>query len=220
MTINEGLASLGIRAKLARWLVAGSAGLLAVITQTQILFRLLPASAEPLSLIISGGVGILSLLYVLMTLALIIVVPLWVHRAWSNLRLIGVSGLTLSPAWAALSFFVPIINLFVPFRAMRELYNRSTGEEEYFAHDSVGDVTSWWACYIGGGFISAFTVAVPAFNIATGGLLMITAPPFIQFLMSLFGTVLLIAAAFFLWRIIGTITSAQRSFAGIAETFA
>ncbi|HTN15053.1 MAG TPA: DUF4328 domain-containing protein [Sphingomonadaceae bacterium] len=221
MTINEGLASLGMRAKLAQWLLAGSVGLLVLGLLARFVFSTI--AVTPTGMITAfalASLGIVSLLRLLVIVATIIVVPLWVYRAWTNLRLIGVAGLHHSPAWAALSFFVPIANLFVPFQAMRELYNRSTGEEEHFAHSSVGDVTSWWACFIGGSFVSAFTVAVPMFNILTGGVLMITAPPFIQLLMSLFGTVLMIAAAYFLWRVIAAITSAQRSFAGIAETFA
>lgn len=219
MTINEGLASLAVRAKLAQWLLAGSAGLLVLGLLAQFAFSAIAAmSAGMMTTFAIASIGIVSLLRLLVIVATIIVVPLWVYRAWSNLRLIGVAGLTHSPAWAALSFFVPIANLFVPFQAMRELYNRSTGEEEHFAHSSVGDVTSWWACFIGGGFIQAFVVAVPLFN--TNGVLMITAPPLIHLLMLLFGLALWLASAFFLWRVIAAITSAQRSFAGIAETFA
>lgn len=220
MTINEGLASLGVRAKLAQWLVAGAAALLALVTLMELARRALPAAEGTMTIFVAAGMGILALLYLLVVIATIIVIPLWIYRAWTNLRLIGLGGLRHSPAWAALSLFVPIANLFVPFFAMRELYNRSLGEDEDHANESAADVTSWWACYIGGGFVSAFTALVPMFNYLTGGVLMITAPTFIQWMMSLFGTALLIAAAFFLWRVIGTITAAQRSFAGIAETFA
>ncbi|KPL66979.1 hypothetical protein SZ64_02040 [Erythrobacter sp. SG61-1L] len=220
MTINEGLASLAVRAKLAQWLVAAAAALLALTVLVQLAYTMFMTSATPTITLVLTSLGVLALLRVLLVLAAVIAVPLWVYRAWANLQLIGLSGLRHSPTWAALSFFVPIANLFVPFLAMRELYNRSLGENEDHADESAADVTSWWACYIGGGCVSTFTALVPLLALLTGGALMITAPIFIQLLMALFGTTLIIAAAWFLWRVIGAITAAQRSFAGIAETFA
>jgi hypothetical protein len=45
-------------------------------------------------------------------------------------------------------------------------------------------------------------------------------PVFITLAISVFDTLLLIGAAFFLWRIVGSVTRAQQGFTGIAEAFA
>lgn len=55
----------------------------------------------------------------LVTTALLAV---WLYRAYKNLLAFGQSGLRYSPAWAAGSWFVPIVNLFVPFRIVREAW--------------------------------------------------------------------------------------------------
>src|SRR5262245_55917536 len=58
---------------------------------------------------------------------LIATVPVigWIYRAHANLHEAGLDELRYSPGWSVGSFFVPLINLVIPFRAMRELHNRS-----------------------------------------------------------------------------------------------
>ncbi|MFD2578690.1 DUF4328 domain-containing protein [Novosphingobium colocasiae] len=51
------------------------------------------------------------------------------------------------------SYFVPIANLFVPPGIVRELWNRSHGEDEWQAKADVAGVSIWWAGYLGGGLI-------------------------------------------------------------------
>ncbi|WP_234421285.1 DUF4328 domain-containing protein [Erythrobacter sp. EC-HK427] len=89
------------------------------------------------------GLGIIQLL---VFLAAIVLVALWVHAAHSHLHDSRVQGLNYQPGWATASFFIPFINLYVPFASTRELYNRSHGESDWHAAIPAGDVTSWAAC--------------------------------------------------------------------------
>ena len=68
---------------------------------------------------------------------------MWVWRAHANLAERGIS-LKNSPKRAVVNYLVPMLNLVLPFEAMRELYNRSEGEPEELADASVSDVTAWW----------------------------------------------------------------------------
>ncbi|MFI4897268.1 MAG: DUF4328 domain-containing protein [Phycisphaerales bacterium JB059] len=68
---------------------------------------------------------------ILITLsALVFILPaivfcVWIVRAAKNARALGAQGMTVSPGWAAGWFFVPIANLFMPFKGVCEIYKAS-----------------------------------------------------------------------------------------------
>lgn len=140
---------------------------------------------------------------------LIAAVPVigWIYRAHANLREAGLDELRYSPGWSVGSFFVPLINLVVPFQAMRELHNRSHGEGPWQAATAVGDVTSWWACLISA--IAVSTVATMVAFLATIPNLYVIQPPGVNTGLALFALVLFTGAGTFLFRTISAVTRAQ-----------
>lgn len=91
----------------------------------------------------------------------------WLWRACANLHAQRLPGLERSVGWAVGSWFVPVVNFFVPFATMRELWNRSAGEDQYNAKAPVTLASGWWACWIGGLFLHGVllaTVLVAAYN--------------------------------------------------------
>ncbi|MFV0420479.1 MAG: DUF4328 domain-containing protein [Dysgonomonas sp.] len=77
----------------------------------------------------------------------------WFRRAYYNLG-VKLGTTEYSDGWAAGSWFVPIMNLFVPYRIMKELYVRT---DEYLLVDSSEPYTErlktnllgwWWALWI------------------------------------------------------------------------
>jgi len=46
----------------------------------------------------------------------------WLYRAACNARALGAQGMQVSPAWAVGGFFVPIIHLFLPYQAVKEIW--------------------------------------------------------------------------------------------------
>lgn len=141
----------------------------------------------------------------------------WFHMAIANLYQAGLSGLRVRPAWAVGSFFVPVANLFVPFRAMRELWNRSHGEDEWQAEGAVGDVGTWWTCYIAGTLLVAFVSAISLFNLLTNAV--VTTPLGVNEMLSLSGTALWCVSGVFLARIVGKVSRAQQSLSDDRLTF-
>ena len=131
----------------------------------------------------------------------------WIYRAHANLRDAGVGELHYSPGWSVGSFFVPLVNLVVPFQAMRELYNRSHGEGPWQAASAVEDVTSWWSCQIAATVVS--TVAALVAMLATIPNLYVIQPPGVNTGLALFALVLFAGAGAFLFRTIGAVTRAQ-----------
>jgi len=75
----------------------------------------------------------------------------WVHRAASNLRALGRTGMTMSPAWCVGSFFVPVASLFVPYKGVEEIAGCSDPRESGTAPASV---LAWWLLFIGGNVAS------------------------------------------------------------------
>ena len=142
---------------------------------------------------------------------------LWLYRASRNLVDAGVSDLRRSPAWTIASYFIPFVNLVVPFRAMREIYNRSHGEEAWHADADVGDVSSWWSCYIGGLVLQIGLLIVALINLVPG--VFVTTPPGVHTALGILMSLLLVGSGLFQWKIISAVTSAQRSLAHIGGVF-
>ncbi|MEQ1505734.1 MAG: DUF4328 domain-containing protein [Myxococcota bacterium] len=82
--------------------------------------------------------------------------PVWVYWHWraaSNLVGRGVV-LSSSPAIHAFGWFIPLVNLVVPFRATRELVRASTGIE------SRAEIGLWWATSVIGAVLGAVSTRV------------------------------------------------------------
>jgi hypothetical protein len=76
----------------------------------------------------------------------------WFRRAYFNLH-VKMNHLSYSEGWAAGSWFVPFVNLFRPYRIMKELYKATdtllkTTSETYTHRISTGLLGWWWALWI------------------------------------------------------------------------
>lgn len=76
----------------------------------------------------------------------------WLYRAHRNLRALGAADLGFTPRAAVSAFFVPVLNVVVPVRVVRELWNHSDPAEGVPAR---GDpmktspwVAWWWAIFV------------------------------------------------------------------------
>lgn len=160
------------------------------------------------TLVILGIVSsVLSLAATGALLLTFVLVPLWVHRAWSNLHEARLEGLNYSPGWATASFFVPFVNTVVPMKALRELHNRSHGESDWHAAISVGDVTSWYACTWAAFLVTCVTAGYFAIDSIPGVILLL--PTVAIFGLIAMVTIFTLGSAYFLMRVIGGVTAAQ-----------
>ena len=140
----------------------------------------------------------------------------WVYRAHANIAEAGVRP-KFPPGKAVAAYLLPIANLFVPFEAMRELYNRSHGENEDFAHSPVDDVTAWWTAMLVGLLILSAMLAKLFVDAATA--LVIMTPLWMEYVIIAFSVVLLLGAAYLFSALTRKITRAQEEWLHeIAET--
>lgn len=75
-----------------------------------------------------------------------ILIGIWINRSHKNARALGVTDIEASPAWAVGSFFVPIITLFVPYQAMKQLVNRSLDTVNQIAPSWILPI--WWGTWL------------------------------------------------------------------------
>jgi hypothetical protein len=74
----------------------------------------------------------------------------WFRRAYYNLHSVT-NYLTYTEGWAAGSWFVPIINLFWPYRIMKEMYERTQqllNEKGHDIYPQLDYIGWWWALWI------------------------------------------------------------------------
>jgi hypothetical protein len=102
------------------------------------------ASEALIGLIGAASRGLLAVV-VLIDVILGVFWCMWIHRAYKNLDLFGTEWLQHSPAWAVGSYFVPILNLWVPFRVMKELWCFS-GQDPSLPAPAL--IANWWVLWI------------------------------------------------------------------------
>jgi len=97
--------------------------------------------------------GVFSLLVFGVFVATVVVFMIWLYRACNNLPAFGANRryIGYSPGWAVGSFFVPFANLVVPYRAIKELWQKSVpadAEGFSYAISPPGFFAAWWGFWI------------------------------------------------------------------------
>lgn len=73
----------------------------------------------------------------------------WLYRAEVNARALGAEDMMVSPGWAVGWFFVPLVQLVMPFIAVRELWKASATPRDWQLGPASPVIALWWACWIG-----------------------------------------------------------------------
>jgi uncharacterized membrane protein len=95
-----------------------------------------------------GAIALLSLLNVLLYIITAVIFLRWVYLAHKNLRDLGGRYLSCSPGWAVGSFFIPVISLWAPYQAMRDLAKASRSPARWDLEDTPPLVVGWWALWL------------------------------------------------------------------------
>lgn len=74
---------------------------------------------------------------------------IWFYRAYRNLPALGARGLGWTPARAVITFFVPFVNLYRPFQAMREIWRASDpAVDDWHRARSSPLLPLWWLSWM------------------------------------------------------------------------
>lgn len=122
------------------------------------------------------GVGSL---HVLIYIATAICFSMWLYRSYGNLPSFGTpsQNINYSGAWAVGSFFIPFVNLVVPYRAVKELWRNSGPPTQAFLGGASPPAwfPLWWLFWLLSNFASniyfrmAFREDIPREVTAIGG---------------------------------------------------
>lgn len=112
------------------------------------------------------------LLYLIVFIPTVVLFCVWLYRAYRNLAALGnpKPALQHSPGWAVGSFFVPIANLFIPYRAVRETWAKSdpaAPDETYVAPvapSAPAAMNLWWGFWVAANIVdnAAFRLTLNA----------------------------------------------------------
>ena len=133
--------------KVLLWISLGM-GVVSAVAAAVLLFSSQPPAREDElrpSDIIVGLIGLVSLLVYLAT-----IVPflMWIHRAHVNARHQGALDLKFTPGWSVGWFFIPILNLWKPYQAMKELWQASKDPAQWPQQSVSAIVGNWWALWL------------------------------------------------------------------------
>ena len=122
-------------------LMAGSCGMqLLMLMQAQqgVAIDQATAEANDARQLAISVILIISALFCLVTLLV------WIYAAHSNLPAFGARALEFTPGWAVGYFFIPIVNLWKPYQAVREIYTRSDPGPLVGRVVSSAGILGWW----------------------------------------------------------------------------
>ena len=145
-------------------------------------------------------VGLLGMLVYMTTVVFFLV---WLYRAANNVRAFDPSCRTdYSPGWAVGSFFVPFVNLLVPFRAVKEVWQKSAPPDAAMLAEPSppASFSLWWVFWL----LSCFATNI-SFRLSLND----NVPESTATQVSILASALSIVAAFFAYTVVTAIDKKQ-----------
>lgn len=107
------------------------------------------------------GIDAMLVLFYFMVFGVIAIAFLkWVYRASRNSHGFHAVGLKHSPRWAVTSYFIPVLWFWVPFQAMKEVWQVSRDPENWRAQRAPACLYWWWTLWIAGGVAAGASLAL------------------------------------------------------------
>ena len=75
----------------------------------------------------------------------------WIYLANSNARALGADDMIVTPGWAVGWFFVPLMNLAMPFVAIREMWKASANPRDWQTEPAPLTIPLWWGFWLAAG---------------------------------------------------------------------
>lgn len=97
-----------------------------------------------------SAIGILYLLVFVISGFLIL---RWIHRANYNARQLGAENMTFTPGWAIGYYFIPILTLWKPYQAMKEIWKASKNPTDWESQNADTILPIWWTFWLISNFL-------------------------------------------------------------------
>lgn len=90
--------------------------------------------------------AVVAIVQVSLLLLTAILFGMWTYRMNWNAHSIDESNMSISPGWAVGYYFIPVVNLWKPYSAIKETFKTFTSQEEPLSGGSA--LGFWWFCWI------------------------------------------------------------------------
>lgn len=77
------------------------------------------------------------------SIATVVLFCMWIYRANSNSRALGARNMKFTPGWSVGYYFIPVLNLWRPYQAMKEIWMTSRNPNDWES-ESRGRILPWW----------------------------------------------------------------------------
>jgi len=145
--------------RVLRWLLIGLAVISAIIAAAKLShYRVLQAildqnasalaSFSQITRLLIASMSPLELAQAIVLCVAAALFAMWVHRMQANTFALGILDLRYTPAWAVGWYFVPIANLWIPYRVMQEIWcaNRNPADWQYDTAPRL--LIMWWLLWL------------------------------------------------------------------------
>jgi len=144
--------SAALKAALTSYIAIAAIGLWFTWIEIELLQRFVSGAApsETEAVASDSQQALLARLYLLVLLVTAVLFLRWTYLSNRNIRSLGVEDLEFTPAWAVGWYFVPIMNLWMPYRALKETFKAShpcfTQNWRQAPHPAI--MPLWWTLWI------------------------------------------------------------------------
>ncbi|MDP0496349.1 MAG: DUF4328 domain-containing protein [Verrucomicrobiota bacterium JB024] len=104
---------------------------------------------------------VLGLIWTVYSVFLGVVFLRWIYRANKNCHGFGAEGMAFSPGWSIGYYFIPLLNLYQPFRAMKEIMQVSQCPGDWKRQPTGGLIYVWWTLWLLSLYLTALAFKVP-----------------------------------------------------------
>ncbi len=158
---------------------------------------------NPMGVLMVFLIFLLAVLEFIIYVATVVFFLMWLYRAHNNLRAFNQwNRLEYSAGWAVGSFFIPFVNLVVPYRAVREVWEKSVPPDQAHLAEpgSPASFPLWWLFWLLSSFANNISMRL-AFNE--------NVPESTATVVSIIASALSIVAAVFAYQVVDVIDMRQ-----------
>lgn len=117
------------------------------------------------------ALGVFGIVFGITFIVLVVATCMFMYRANANVRALGATALEYSPGWCGGYWFVPILNLFRPYQAMKEIYKASCkpNDTAWKGVQPLAVFGWWWGCWLIGNWLTRGSTRLEQYAAEMGG---------------------------------------------------
>lgn len=91
---------------------------------------------------------VIGLIQVGVSITTIILFAMWIYRANFNARSLGAQNMKFTPGWSVGYYFIPFLNLWRPYQAMKEIWKTSKNPLSWQGEKRGAILPWWWSLFL------------------------------------------------------------------------